>query len=190
MKRLFAMLVCFLALSAMTTTTMAAADFGLKGIGFRVGVVEPENLDTTVGFGLLLDMGTFHPNVSFETYATYWSNNIDVGLAESSFRDIAIGGKVRYLFNTSRPTIHPFVGGGLSVHLLHTEASTPEIDMGGGFVIPALTVDASDTKLGLDLGGGLRAGVADRVDIIGEAWYTIVSDFNQFIGTGGLVFKF
>ena len=51
MRRLFAILVCFMAVSAMATTAMAAADFGLKGIGVRVGVVEPENLDTTVGFG-------------------------------------------------------------------------------------------------------------------------------------------
>ena len=97
MKRIFAMLVCFIALSAMTTTTMAAADFGLKGIGVRAGVVDPENLDTTVGFGLFLDMGTFHPNVSFETYGNYWSNSFDVGVAESSFRDIAVGAKVNQL---------------------------------------------------------------------------------------------
>jgi opacity protein-like surface antigen len=189
MKRLFAMLVCFLAVSAMTSTAMAAADIGLKGIGVRVGVVDPDNLDTTVGFGILMDLGTFHPNVSFETYANYWSNSFDVGLAESSFRDIAIGAKARYLINTARPTIHPFVGAGASVHMLHTEASTPEMDM-GGIIIPAFNVDASDTKFGMDVGGGLRAGVADRIDIIGEAWYTFVTDFNQLTATGGLVFKF
>lgn len=183
MRRVFAILVCFMAVSAMATTAMAAANIGLKGIGVRVGVIEPENLDTTVGFGILMDLGTFHPNVGFETYATYWSYDLDVVLAESSFRDIAVGAKVRYLIDTSRPTIHPFIGGGASVHILHSEATVP-------FSSGSLTVDASDTKLGFDLGGGLRAGVADKVDIIGEAWYSFVSDFNQLVATGGLVFKF
>jgi len=189
MKRIFAMLVCFLALSAMTTATMAAADFGLKGIGVRVGVVEPENLDTTVGFGLFLDMGTFHPNVAFETFASYWSNSFDVGLAESSFRDIAVGAKVRYLINTSRPTIHPFVGAGVSAHIMRSEVSTSDITLFGE-TIPGMSLDATDTKVGLDLGGGLRAGVADRIDIIGEAWYGFIPDVNQFIATGGIAYKF
>jgi hypothetical protein len=189
MKRIFAMLVCFLALSAMTTTTMAAADFGLKGIGVRVGIVEPENLDTTVGFGLFLDMGTFHPNISFETYASYWKNSFDVGLAESSFRDIAVGAKVRYLINTSRPTIHPFVGAGLSAHIMKSSASISDISF-GSITVPGMSLDATDTKLGLDVGGGLRAGVADKIDIIGEAWYGFVPDINQFTATGGIAYKF
>ena len=190
MKRIFAMLVCFIALSALTTTAMAAADFGLKGIGVRVGVVEPENLDTTVGFGLFLDMGTFHPNVAFETYASYWKNSFDVGLAESSFRDIVIGAKVEYMFDVSRPEIHPFVGGGLSAHIMKSSASVSELDLGGGLVIPGMSLDATDTKLGLDLGGGLRANVASQIDIIGEAWYTFVTDINQFMATGGIAYKF
>ena len=186
MKRIFAMLVCFLALSAMTTTAMAAADFGLKGIGVRVGVVEPENLDTTVGFGFFLDMGTFHPNIAFETYAGYWKNSFDVGLAESSFRDIVIGAKVEYMFNVSRPTIHPFIGGGLSAHIMKSEATIAGIEG----LFDGMSLDATDTKLGLDLGGGLRAGVADQIDIIGEAWYTFVTDINQFQATGGIAYKF
>lgn len=189
MRRLFAILVCFLAVSAMSTATMAAADFGPKGIGVRVGAVEPENLDTTVGFGVFLDMGTFHPNLGFETYVSYWNYTMDVVLAESSFRDIAVGAKLEYLIDVSRPTIHPFIGAGASVHMLHSEATTPEMNIGGQ-IFPSLTVDASDTKLGLDLGGGLRAGLAERVDFIGEAWYSFVPDFNQLIATGGIAFKF
>lgn len=189
MRRLFAILVCFMAVSAMASTAFAAADIGLKGIGVRVGVVEPENLDTTVGFGFFMDLGTFHPNLGFETYVDYWSNSFDVGLAESSFRDIIIGAKTEYLFNTGRPTIHPFVGAGLSMHLLKSEATIADISLFGE-TIPGTTIDATDTKLGLDIGGGLRAGVADRVDIVGEAWYTFVSDFNQLNATGGLVLKF
>ena len=189
MRRLFAILVCFMAVSAMATTAMAAADFGLKGIGVRVGVVEPENLDTTVGFGFFMDLGTFHPNVAFETYVDYWSNSFDVGFGESSFRDIVIGAKTEYMFTVSRPIIHPFIGAGLSVHMMKSEASISDITIFGQ-TIPGTSMDASDTKLGLDLGGGLRAGVADNIDIIGEAWYSFVPDVNQFLATGGIAYKF
>lgn len=189
MKRLFAILVCFMAVSAMASTAIAAADVGLKGIGVRVGVVEPENLDTTVGFGFFMDLGTFHPNVAFETYVDYWSNSLDVEFMEMSFRDIAVGAKVEYMISTARPTIHPFIGGGLSVHVLRSEVTTPALDI-GGLIIPGFSLDASDTKVGLDLGGGLRAGVAEHVDIIGEAWYSFVPDFNQLIATGGIAYKF
>jgi len=183
MRRLFAILVCFMAVSAMATTAMAAADFGLKGIGVRVGVVEPENLDTTVGFGFFMDLGTFHPNLAFETYVDYWSNSLDVLSMETSFRDVAVGAKLEYLFTVSRPTIHPFVGAGLSMHFLQQS-----FDLGS--TVPGMSLDVSDTKLGLDLGGGLRAGVAEHVDIIGEAWYSFVPDFNQLIATGGIAYKF
>lgn len=189
MKRYFALLVCFMAVSAMASTVIAATDIGVKGMGVRVGVVEPENLDATLGFGFFMDLGTFHPNVSFETYVDYWSKTFDVGTAESSFRDIAVGAKGEYMFSLSNPTIRPFIGAGVSAHFLHGEASIASMDI-GGVTIPGFSAGSDDTKLGLDFGGGLRAGVADKVDIIGEAWYSIVSDINQLGITGGLLYKF
>jgi hypothetical protein len=189
MKRYFALLVCFVAATAIASTAMAAADIGVKGVGVRAGVVDPENLDATVGFGFFVDLGTFHPNVAFETYVGYWSKSIDVGLAESSFRDIAVGAKGEYMFPLSNPTIRPFVGAGVSAHFLHGEASFSDMDL-GGIVVPGMSFGSTETKVGLDLGGGLRAGVADRIDIIGEAWYNIVSDMNQLGITGGLLYKF
>jgi hypothetical protein len=38
----------------------------------------------------------------------------------------------------------------------------------------------SDTKLGLDLGGGISTALNAKNDLQAEAWYGIVSDVNQF----------
>jgi len=178
-----------LVLAVFASTASAGVDLGLKGIGLRVGVVEPENLDTSLGFGFFMDLGTFHPNVAFETYVDYWSYSQDVVLAEASFRDIAVGAKGSYVFALANPRIRPFVGGGLSLHFLKSEATIPEISFFGQ-TIPGTTLDASDTKLGLDLGGGLRAGIADNFDITGELWYSFVPDVNQLSFAAGLLYRF
>jgi hypothetical protein len=43
-----------------------------------------------------------------------------------------------------------------------------------------MTVEDSATKLGLDLGGGLAAAVSPRANLLGELWYSVVSDVSQF----------
>ena len=178
-----AMLACALILALSVSVASAQANLGFKGIGVRAGMVDPENLDATLAFGIFTDLGTFHPSVSFETYVSYWSWSEDVaGLAEVSFRDVVIGAKTEYMFNVS--TIRPFIGAGLSVHILKSEMA---IGIPGVFSFDA---SATDTKLGVDVGGGLRANASDRIDIIGEAWYGFVSNINQLGVTAGVLFKF
>jgi hypothetical protein len=181
------MLACALILALSVSVASAQANLGFKGIGVRAGMVDPENLDATLAFGIFTDLGTFHPNVSFETYVDYWSWSEDaMGLVEVSFRDIVIGAKTEYMFTVSQ--VRPFVGAGLSVHILKSEMA-----MDFGQIIPgvsSLDASATDTKLGVDVGGGLRVNAADRIDIIGEAWYGFVSDINQLGVTGGVLFKF
>ncbi len=184
MKHNRAIFACVVVLLVWVSVAGAQTNLGLRGVGVRVGVANAENLDTALAFGLFTDLGLFHPNVSFETYMNYWSQTEGVpNFGEVPFRDIAVGAKVEYMFTLATPTVRPFVGGGLSLHFLRTEMSFE------AFSIPGISVGASETRLGLDLGGGLRAGVADRIDFIGEAWYTMVSDFNQLGIQAGLLFK-
>ena len=42
------------------------------------------------------------------------------------------------------------------------------------------TFEDSATKLGLDLGGGIAAAVSPRASLLGELWYSVVSDVSQF----------
>ena len=188
MRRNIALLTCVLVLTLGASAASAQANLGFKGVGLRVGYVNPENIDATFAFGVFTDLGTFHPNVSFETYMNYWSKSMDEGsFGEVSFRDIVVGAKAQYMFNLANPKIRPFVGAGLSLHFLHGEASVPTMTY-GTITIPGTSIDTSDTKLGLDFGGGLRAGLSDTVDFVGEAGFSLVSDINQFGISAGVLF--
>jgi hypothetical protein len=55
---------------------------------------------------------------------------------------------------------------------------------------PTTTVEDSQTKLGLDLGGGMAMSVSPRTDLLGELWYGVVSDVSQFSLRCGLSYKF
>ncbi len=189
MKHNRTLFTCVVVLLVWVSVAGAQANLGLKGIGVRVGMANSENLDAALAFGVFTDLGLFHPNVSFETYINYWSSSEGIeGFSEISFRDVAVGAKAEYMFDLANPTVRPFLGGGLSMHFLHTEANMESISF-GTLTIPGVSAGASDTKLGLDLGGGIRAGVSDKVDVIGEMWYTMVSDFNQLGFQAGLLFK-
>lgn len=189
MKHNRALFLCVLVLLVWASVAGAQASLGLRGLGVRVGMVNAENLDAALAFGIFTDLGLFHPNVAFETYMNYWSQSEGIeGISEVSFRDVSVGAKAEYMFALASPTIKPFVGGGLSVHFLHSEATTEAMSL-GTLTIPGMSISASDTKIGIDLGGGIRAGVSDRVDIIGEGWYSLVSDFNQLGLQAGLLFR-
>ena len=56
--------------------------------------------------------------------------------------------------------------------------------------MPGMTIEDSQTRLGLDLGGGLSAPVSNQVDFLGEAWFGLVSDVNQFSLKVGAMYKF
>lgn len=172
---LFAIALCTVAVQ----DASAQADFGLKGVGARIGLVNAENLDSSFGFDAVADLGTISPLIGIEARAGYWSYSESQFGAESKISDISISGRGKYMFPTSNPKLTPFAGAGLGMHFLSLEATTPAMDLGGGLIIPAMTVEDSETRLGLDLGGGLAMHASPQVDIVGEVWYGIVSDVNQ-----------
>lgn len=151
------------------SSAVAQADMGFKAVGARIGYVSPEDLDGTVGFGAFVNLGTIVPNLTLETGIGYWSASTDEAGADVSVSDFIIGGKVRYGFVLDNSKISPFVGGGLGLHFVSAEVSTP---FG--------SADDSETKFGIDLGGGAVFPMSPQWDFITDAWFTIVSDANQF----------
>ena len=168
----------------------AQTELGFQGVGFMAGLVAPENLDATVGFGLIADLGTFTEQIALEANLNYWSQSEGMsGFGEVSIRDIAFGGKTKYFFPMTNSSLRPFAGAGLSLHFVKAEVTTEEIDLGGGFIIPGTSVGDSSTKLGLDLGGGMATSISEKTDFIGELWYGVVSDINQFSFKLGVLYK-
>jgi opacity protein-like surface antigen len=188
MKRFCFCLLAFCLCVLAANNAEAQSEVGFKGVGLEVGFVNPENIDATFGLGAFADFGTITPQIKLETYLDYWSKSEEEFGMKVSFRDIAVGGKVKYLLNVSSNRIHPFVGGGIGIHFLNAEISFVDQNI-GGFIIPGMSVSDSSTKLGLDLGGGFNAPVSPKMDFLTEMWIGIVSDVNQFSLKVGVLYN-
>jgi hypothetical protein len=182
MKRISLLTLAMIALAA--PVALAASDLGFKRVGAAIGFVDPENLGTTFSLGAFCDHGTIAPNISLESRLDYWSQSDQLFGTESSLRDIALGGRVKYTFVVSNPKIRPFAGAGLGLHFLKASITVPP-----QFGYPASTVEGSDTKVGLDLGGGVSTPLNPKTDLLGETWFGIVDGANSFSVRGGVSFK-
>lgn len=179
-----AMAICVFAIS----TAVAQTNLGLKGIGFGVGVVDPQDVDMTMGLAVYGYMGTVHPNFGIDTYVGYWKYSEDALGFEASIRDISVGMRGKYMMHVN-PTVTPFAGAGVGVHFLTADVSVPSINFGSIGSTPAFGLSETETRVGFDLGGGLLFDVSPRIALQADAWYTIVSDFNQLAMRGGMMFK-
>jgi opacity protein-like surface antigen len=171
------------------THAQSGADFGLKGIGVEAGLVSPEDIDATLGFGVFADLGTIAPRVNMTTHLGYWSKTEGMsGVGEASLRDIALSVRGRYMFPVSSPRIQPFGGAGLGLHFVHAKVDVPD-QIIGGFLFPGFTLEDSQTKVGLDLGGGLAMPMNPKTDLQAEMWYAIVDGVSQLSLKAGVEFK-
>jgi opacity protein-like surface antigen len=153
---------------------MAQSNISFRAIGATAAFVSPQDLDGTIGLGVFADLGQLAPNIGLEPNIEFWSKSDNQFGFESSIRDISVGMRGKYYFEVANPKLRPFAGAGLGLHFLHAETTANIPGFG--------TVNASgdDTKLGLDLGGGISTPINSKNDFHAEAWYGIVSDVNQF----------
>jgi opacity protein-like surface antigen len=190
MKARFVILLSLLICMVAWQNASAQTDMGFKGAGLRLGFVAPESIDSTPSFGVFMDLGTVSPRVGLEAYGSYWSQTEDLfGFGEASVKDIAIGGRSKYYIPVTNPQFQPYVGGGLGLHFVTARVATPAEDF-GGFLIPATEAEETYTKLGLDLGGGVAAPLGISTKLLGEVWYSVVSDVSQFSMNVGVQYNF
>ena len=169
MKKLIAM-VAIVGVVALAGTAHAGG-VGLRAVGIDAGYVSPDNIDGTWTAGFNMDFGVPMANVYFQPFVNYWKFTETVLSIDASLADIAYGASVKYIIPTAAPTVQPFVGAGAAAHRL-----TAAIDGFG---------DVTDTKFGYHFGGGVQVGVAERMNIVGQGWYTLVEDLNQWSVRGG-----
>jgi opacity protein-like surface antigen len=181
MKRYVLFLVIALCATA-PPGAMAQSDMGLKSLGAAVGYVSPDNLDGTFGIGAFANWGMITPRIGLESRLDFWSWSESAFGAESKVRDVSLGARGKYFFNTANPRLQPFVGAGLALHFVKAEVS---VEVPG---FPPMSVSDSETKLGLDLGGGLSIPMSPRTAFLGELWYGIVPDVSQFSLRAGVSF--
>ena len=189
MKRIKTGLLAVAICTLLVADASAEANLALRGIGLKMGVVNPEEVDATFGLGLVFDLGTIHPQWALESYAGWWSQGEEAYGVEAGVSDYSFGGKVKYMFETSNPTLQPYAGAGLGLHIYDMHAETPPVYFGGTLVYPGTSYDDTDMELGLDLGGGLRIDQGGQFSFLADAWFTI-SDVSQFSLMAGACYMF
>lgn len=186
MKR-FSMVLATVAFCTMFAASASAeSNLALRGIGLKAGVVDPEDVDLTLGLGLIFDLGTIHPKVALESYAGFWSQTEQVFGAEFGVRDFSFGAKAKYMFATSNPSVQPFVGSGLGFHVIRAHVETSPISFGGTVLFEGSSIDQTELKLGLDIGGGVRIDTGSRFAFVGEGYYTITEVGHLSMMVGGV----
>ncbi len=178
MKKLF-ILALLITGVMLTANAWAEADLGFKGIGVKVGLVDAEDVDATIGFGGFVDLGTIAPKIKLVTGVDYWSKTEDIILGEATLSDIVIYGNANYFLSESE--FRPYVGGGLSVNLIKVETKDNDL-IGDG-------ASNSETKLGFDLAGGVLYQMGGKTDFLGEFKYRLVDGANQMSIMAGIVFN-
>lgn len=160
----------------------AQSDLGFKRAGVALQMVSPENIDASFGVGVFADHGTIAPRWGLESRLDWWSHSESSFGAEASFSDITLGERVKYQFPVTSPNLQPFAGFGLGMHFLSARVDLPAPFTG--------TAKSSETRVGFDFGGGITTALNPSLDFTGEAWYSVVSDVNQFSLRAGVSRRF
>jgi len=160
----------------------AQSDLGLlKRGGVAIAMVSPENVDASFGLGVFADHGTIAPRWGLESRLDWWSHSQSMFGVDASISDVTLGERTKYQFAVSNPNLQPFAGFGLGLHFLKADAVV--VDPFSGTTIKATS---SETRVGFDFGGGITTALNPSLNFVGEGWYSVVSDFNQFSLRAGL----
>lgn len=172
MKRMAVVLMLALG-TLLSGQAMAQSSLGLHAIGGSIAFVNVENLDGTFGLGISADMGKIAPHVGLEPVIEYWSKSEEAFGSKASVQDVSLGARGLYYFEVANPKVQPFAGAGLGLHFISAKTTVSIPGMG------TFSADASDTKLGLDLGGGMETPIGPKNSLHLEGWYGVVSDVGQ-----------
>ncbi len=149
---------------------------GFQGMGARIGFVDPEGASSTVALGLHIDCGEFVKNVHIMPLAEYWK----VGVSGVDVSDFTVASDVNLDFPVQGGRVTPYAGGGLGLHFVKSDDP----------LAPAGFQKHTDTKLGLNLQGGIKNQVMPNLGIFGEVKYAFVSNVNQLKIMGGFTYNF
>jgi opacity protein-like surface antigen len=176
MKATLKIVLCMaflMALLAVPAAMAAQPDLGLKGIGARIGYMDPEAGDGAILFGANFDFGTWIEQLVWDGSIEYWTTGEDFGPYEYSYSNLALRSGVKYMFLPDQ--WRPFAGGGLGIHMFNFESE----DQFGSY-------DDSDTELGFYIDGGVETDLSAKWTGAAEVRLDFV-DFDQtsivFTGT-------
>ena len=173
-----ALLVAIVAAPSFAQEADQSSGLGIKGIGVRIGLADPEDASSALMYGLHMDAGEFVKNVHIVPSVEYWNVGNDIGIYNYDFSDLAFRLGVNFDFPLKDQRMVPYLGGGIALHHMSFDTDVPGVP------------EDSDTKFGLDVQGGARNQFTPNLSLFGELGYSFVSDANQLRLLGGLTYHF
>lgn len=174
-------------LAGLLSSQMALAETATK-IGARAGMVDVDNLGSTIGFGGYGEVA-LTKEVAIRPSVDYWqvTKGNDVGLAkvEVKVSDLAVGGAIKYTADIAGWSARPYALGGLAMHRLSVEA-TASSDFAPG---TEYSSESSDTKIGLDFGAGVSYPLASGMELSGEVLMRNVDEADLLSLTAGIAYS-
>lgn len=152
-------LACMCVVGILATPPPAGA-FSMTGFGGKLGYLSPESHNGTLAAAAHLEFEQYGSRIHLLPSLMYWK--------AGDLSDLSANADLYYHF-VSEGQVTPYVGAGLGLNLFNNDGS-----------------NGSDTKLGLNLIGGLRIP-APAVHYFLEGRYT-ASKFSQFGLLGGITF--
>lgn len=160
------------------TAAQNEVGLGFKGIGGSLGLVDPEDASSALALGLHVDAGQIVKNVHLIPNMQYWSVGTDVGAYSADLKDLAFATDVNIDFPLQGGRFTPYLGGGVGLNFLSFDSTVPGVQSN------------NDTKLGLNVLGGMRNDVMPNLSLFGELRYSFVSNANQLKVLGGFTYRF
>jgi len=135
-------------LSACYTDAAAESDLGFKGIGPRIGYVDPDGpFDGTVEFGVAFEFGELVRRLHWDGSVSFWSTGRDYLFGNDRYdwklRDVILRSGVDYHF-VEGPWV-PYAGGGLGLHFYSWDYNNAPN-----------WANNDDTEFGLYIDGGIE----------------------------------
>jgi opacity protein-like surface antigen len=161
----------------------SAVGLGLKGIGVRLGVVDPQNTSGVITYGVHVDAGQLVKGLHLIPSLEYWDVGTDLSGYSADISDLSLRLAANFDFPLQGQRFTPYLGGAFGWHHLKGESNV---------AVPPGSPDPnySDDKFGFDIQGGARNQFTPNLSMFGELGYSFVSDASQLRLIGGLTYHF
>lgn len=173
-----------------------------RGVGVDAGYIWPTNVESTIQYGLRLDLGYLGPGVRIIPSISYWRSEFKqtelddlatrIGgqtgggisgedLAPIEWSDLSLSVDGHFVWNTPIQVL-TFAGGGVGLHAMNGQ---------GAAIDDTLVEDLLDAiALGVSVLGGFEFAPVDRFRVYGEGRYTILNSIQYLSARAGVQFMF
>jgi len=155
-----------------------ALAYSTVGLGGRIGVAIPDEIDATFTFGFFANFDVA-PNFQIQAGLDYWQESEQTGNHTLEVSDLAMTGTGVYVFSVPKSKFKPYMGFGFGIHNVSIENQWP-----WGII------DDDDTEFGFHFLGGGKLSVTRSANVLGEFRFSAIDDFgyDAFSITWGLEF--